>query len=161
MSPSQLHRKAAAAVLILGGLLVGACGARAANAAPTASPTERSAQAGTAACADCAGRRGEQHARMQSAMAQALGMTVEELQAQMDAGKRPAQIAQERGVDFAKVREAMRAVHGSCGGGAACAGQGPGAMMGRGGPGHMMGHASDCPMLHAHAAEPPGGAEKK
>jgi cytochrome c553 len=117
MSSSQLHQKAATAVLILGGLFVGACGAHAADAAPTASATERSAQAQTESCANCAGRKGEHHAEMQAALAlaQALGMTVEELRAEMDAGKRPPQIARERGFDFAKVREAMLAPHGERG----------------------------------------------
>jgi hypothetical protein len=161
MSSSLLHQKAATAVLILGGLFVGACGAQAADAAPTASTTERSAHAQAESCANCAGGMGNRHAEMQSALAQALGMTVEELRAEMDAGKRPPQIAQERGVDFAKVREAMRPHHGMRGNGPGGAGRGPGAMDGRGGPGHMMGHAGDCPMMQAQAAEPPAGADQK
>ena len=160
MSPS--HRKAATAALILGGLFVAACGAHAADATPTAS-AERGAQTQTEACANCAGRMGEHHTKMQSEMAQALGMTVEELRAEMDAGKRPPQIAQERGIDFARVREAMRAAHGECSPGSGCAGRGPGAMKGHGGPGGMgmMGHSGDCPMMQARAAEPPAAGDQK
>jgi hypothetical protein len=99
---------------------------------------------------------GERHAKMLPAMAQALGMTVEELQTEMNAGKRPPQIAQERGVDFSKVRETMRAAHGEHGHGRA--GGGRGAMKGHGG---MMGHAGDCPMMQARVAEPPGGGDQK
>lgn len=159
MSSSQLQQKAETAVLIIGGLFVGACGAHAADAAPTA--TERSAQTHTESCANCAGGMAEHHARMQPALAQALGMTVEELEAEMKAGKRPPQIAQERGVDFGKVREAMRAVHGDTGHGSGHAGRGPAAMKGRGGPGHMMGHAGDCPMMQARAGEPSAGGDQK
>lgn len=53
----------------------------------------------------------EQHAQMQAAVAQALGLTVEQLQAELAAGKTVPQIAQERGVDLAKVHEAARAAH--------------------------------------------------
>src|SRR3990172_683038 len=50
-----------------------------------------------------------QHSEMQSAVANALGLTTEEFQAQIEAGKTVPQIAQERGIDLAKIHEAVQA----------------------------------------------------
>ena len=51
---------------------------------------------------------GPYHDQMHAAAATALGITVTDLEAQLDGGKTVAQIAQERGVDFATVQAAMR-----------------------------------------------------
>jgi hypothetical protein len=48
------------------------------------------------------------HEQMQQAMADALGMTVEELDAAHAEGKTPWEIAEEQGVDLADVRDTMR-----------------------------------------------------
>ncbi len=48
------------------------------------------------------------HEQMQQAMADALGMTVEELDAARAEGKTPWEIAEEQGVDLADVRDTMR-----------------------------------------------------
>jgi hypothetical protein len=64
------------------------------------------------------------HRQIHVAVAQALGMTVEELDAELAAGKTMAQIAQARGVDLAAVQAAARAAHQTAGM--------PGRMMGRG-----------------------------
>lgn len=50
-------------------------------------------------------------ATMHAAIADALGISVAELEAELAAGKTVAQLAQELGVDFAVVRAAMDAVH--------------------------------------------------
>ncbi len=50
-------------------------------------------------------------AAMHAAIAEALGISVEELEASLDAGKTPATLALELGVDFAKVRAAMDTIH--------------------------------------------------
>lgn len=63
------------------------------------------------------------HEQVHAAAASALGITVDDLEAQLAAGKTVADIAQERGIDLATVQEAMRA--------ARPAGRGPG-MMGNG-----------------------------
>ena len=44
-------------------------------------------------------------------IAEALGLTLDELNAELAAGKTPFVIAQEKGIDFAKVQEAMQAAH--------------------------------------------------
>ena len=54
---------------------------------------------------------GDHHDEMLQAAAGALGISTDELQAQLDAGKTVPEIATERGVDLAKVREAMQAAH--------------------------------------------------
>lgn len=73
----------------------------------------------------------ERHAQVQAAVAEALGLTAEQLQAELAAGKTVPQIAQERGVDLAKVHEAARAAHPSGG----QHGQGQGHRGAAGGPG--------------------------
>ena len=68
------------------------------------------------------------HQEHHAVMAAALGMTVEELQAQLAAGTTVAALAQERGVDLAAVHAAMQAEHRAAG----MPATGPG--MGMGGP---------------------------
>jgi hypothetical protein len=72
---------------------------------------------GAAACLDT-----EQQTQMHEAAATELGITVEELNAQLAAGKTVADIATEKGIDFETVRDAMQA--------ARPAGHGPGMMNG-------------------------------
>jgi hypothetical protein len=50
-------------------------------------------------------------ATMHAAIAEALGLSVEEFEAALAEGKTPAILAQELGVDFAEVQAAMDAVH--------------------------------------------------
>ncbi|MCI0578814.1 MAG: hypothetical protein L0332_23300 [Chloroflexi bacterium] len=50
-------------------------------------------------------------ADMHAAMAEALGLSLEEFEAALAEGKTPAILAQELGVDFAVVQDAMEAVH--------------------------------------------------
>jgi DNA-directed RNA polymerase specialized sigma subunit len=49
------------------------------------------------------------HGQAQETIANALGLTVEELQAELQAGKTVPQIAQEKGVDLATIHEGMMA----------------------------------------------------
>ncbi|MBI2765945.1 MAG: hypothetical protein HYX53_08560 [Chloroflexi bacterium] len=49
--------------------------------------------------------------QMHEAVARALGISVDELNAQLAAGKTVAQIAAEKGIDMATVRSAMQAAH--------------------------------------------------
>lgn len=87
----------------------------------------------------------EIHDQMQAAVAKALGITVDDLNAQLAAGKTVADIATAKGLDFATVMQtAMTAVHGDLPGG-----HGPGMMGGRGttsgqgyGPGMLGGWGS-------------------
>jgi hypothetical protein len=80
------------------------------------------------------------HPEHQAAMAAALGMTVEELQAQLAAGKTVAAIAQERGVDLTAVHAAMQAEYHAAG----MAGMWRWRGMHMGGPAGM---GTDCPYL--------------
>jgi hypothetical protein len=77
------------------------------------------------------------HDQMQAAIAGALGITVEELEAERAAGKTVATIAQERGVSLDVVRAAMQGGHQAAG----MAGPGGGPRQGMG-PRSGMG---DCP----------------
>lgn len=49
--------------------------------------------------------------QMQTAVAQALGMTLDELNAQLSAGKTIAQIAQSKNIDLTKLHDAIQAAH--------------------------------------------------
>lgn len=51
--------------------------------------------------------QGVYHEQVHTAAAEALGMTVDELQAEIDAGKTLVQVADERGIDTQTVRDAM------------------------------------------------------
>lgn len=84
---------------------------------------------------------GPYHDQMQAAAATALGITVDDLNTQLTAGKTIAQIAQERGIDFAKVQAAMQA--------ARPAGTGRGLMGDRAGTGPANGTpgTGDCPYV--------------
>jgi hypothetical protein len=75
------------------------------------------------------GQAGVYHDQMHEAAAKALGITVSDLQTQLDAGKTVAQIAQERGVDLTTVQAAMKDAHP---GGMGAGGMGPGAGPGNG-----------------------------
>jgi hypothetical protein len=77
------------------------------------------------------------HTQMQATVAKALGLTVDQLQVELQAGKTVPQIAQEHGVDLSKVRDAVMAQLQASGmpDMAGMAGRGTGAMMGRGGTG--------------------------
>lgn len=77
------------------------------------------------------GQMGVYHDQMHEAAAKALGITVTDLEAQLDAGKTVAQIAQERGVDLTTVQAAMQAAR-PAGQGAGRMGRGPGAGAGTG-----------------------------
>lgn len=79
---------------------------------------------------------GPYHDQMHAAAAAALGISVTDLEAQLDAGKTIAQIAQERGVDLTTVQAAMKAARPEA------TGRGP--MGGRFGGGPGAG-AGDCP----------------
>lgn len=79
-----------------------------------------------------AAQMGVNHDQMQAAVAKALGITVDDLNAQLKAGKTVPEIATAKGVDMAAVTAAMQAVHPD--------GHGPG-MMGDGTT-----HA-DCPYM--------------
>jgi hypothetical protein len=80
------------------------------------------------------GETGPAHDQMQAAIAGALGITVEELEAERAAGKTVATIAQERGVSLDAVRAAMQGVHPAAGmtgpGGGLRQGMGPRSGMG-------------------------------
>lgn len=67
------------------------------------------------------------HDQMHAAAAQALGISVDELEAQLAAGKTVATIAAERGIDLATVQDAMRAQRPGPGGAGRMGGGGPGA----------------------------------
>jgi hypothetical protein len=54
-----------------------------------------------------AGMTDEQHARMQAVVADALGLTVDELESEIADGKSVPQIAEEQGVDLADLHEAV------------------------------------------------------
>ena len=67
---------------------------------PRATPTANQPYAG-----------GAMHEEMEEAIAGALGITHDELEAALAAGRTVPQLAQERGVDFATVQAAMQKVH--------------------------------------------------
>ena len=69
------------------------------------------------------GQMGQAHEPMHEAVAKALGLTVDEFNAQIAAGKTVPDIAREKGIDMATVTAAMQAAHPD--------GYGPG-MMGNG-----------------------------
>jgi len=76
-------------------------------------------------------QEGIYHEQMHAAAAAALGITVEDLEAQLDAGKTVAQIAEERGVDLATVQAAVKEARPG-GQGVGRMGRGPGAGAGAG-----------------------------
>jgi hypothetical protein len=53
------------------------------------------------------GMVGDHHARMQATLAEALGLTVEELQAEFEAGKMVPQVAEEQGVSLTDLHEEL------------------------------------------------------
>lgn len=57
------------------------------------------------------GQMDQVHEQMQEAVAKALGLTVDQLNAQLTAGKTIPDIAKEKGVDMATVTAAMQAAH--------------------------------------------------
>jgi hypothetical protein len=62
------------------------------------------------------GGMGEHHGiidrdAMHAKMAEAFGLTVEEFEAALAEGKKPHQLAEELGIDFAQVQETMKAAH--------------------------------------------------
>ncbi len=131
----------AGAGLVAGALLAGGIGT--ALAQPTAEPP--------APAVDCHGPGGQaamaaMHAQGEAALAKALGLTVEQLEAQLKAGKPVADIAKEKGVDLNALHTTMHGtMHGTAAAGAMMGGtNGMGGMMGAtngvmGGAGGMMG----------------------
>lgn len=57
------------------------------------------------------GQMDQVHQQMQEVVAKALGLTVDELNAQLDAGKTISDIAKEKGIDMATVTAAIQAAH--------------------------------------------------
>src|SRR5665647_1326887 len=57
------------------------------------------------------GQMGQAHEPMHEAVAKALGLTVDDLNAQIAAGKTVPDIAREKGIDMATVTAAMQAAH--------------------------------------------------
>ncbi|MBI4214270.1 MAG: hypothetical protein HY534_08180, partial [Chloroflexi bacterium] len=57
------------------------------------------------------GAMGARHAQMQASLSQALGLTAEELYAELAAGRTVPQIAQERGIDLTTLHQAMQGQH--------------------------------------------------
>jgi hypothetical protein len=57
------------------------------------------------------GQTGQAHDQMHDAVAKALGITVDELNAQLKAGKSVPDIAREKGIDMATITAAMQAAH--------------------------------------------------
>ncbi len=113
--------------LVAGALLVG--GVSTALAQPRAEPPSPTV--------DCHGAAGQaamaaMHAQGEAALAKALGLTVEQLQAQLKAGKTVDDLAKEKGVDLNALHTTM---HGTMHGTTGAAMPGPGAM------GGMMGGA--------------------
>ena len=139
---------------LAGGLFLAGVGCAAHASPPIAGATPPAHEAG-ASCSDCPRRGGERHDKMHGALAQALGMTTEQLDAELAAGKTVPQIAEAHGIDFANVREAVHAAHGF---GPASEMGGPRGMERHGGPG--MSHAVDCPMMSMGASKrAPGGSQ--
>ncbi len=81
------------------------------------------------------------HDQMLAAIAEKLGITVEELEAELEAGKTIPALAQERGVDLNELNEVMQAVHEAH---QASMPQGMGFHMGTGFPGNGLGAGSHC-----------------
>lgn len=137
----------AGAALLAGSLLVASIGAAAAQTPPTPGPGQGPGAAqpwggngpgfGRHAQGQTQEQMTQRHEAMQATVAGALGISVEQLQTELAAGKTVPQIAQERGVDLTTVREAMQAQHQALGG--------PGGMRGPGGNGPMGRFRGTCP----------------
>lgn len=101
------------AIAVLAAILVfvGATSAFAQGPAPNATPAGGS-QARGSMNAD-SGLITVDESMMHAAIAEALGVSVDELEAALAAGETPATLALQLGVDFSEVRAAMDAVHGA------------------------------------------------
>jgi len=104
---------AVAAVGLLGFATVGLAFAQTGDAptpTPTVSPTGPHGHLGNnGTMTDHMGRMGQSKDQMHAAAAKALGITVDELNAQLKAGKTVPEIASAKGVDMATVTAAMQA----------------------------------------------------
>jgi hypothetical protein len=125
-----------AAVGLLGLATVGLAFAQTGDGrTPTASASQTAPHGhmgNNGAMADHMGQMGHTHDQMHAAAAKALGITVDDLNAQLKAGKTVPEIANEKGVDMATVTAAMQAAHAD--------GSGPGMMGDRTAP-------ADCPVM--------------
>jgi hypothetical protein len=104
----------AGTTLLAGGFLAGSIGWAAAQEHPVGGM-----DATTAHGPGHANQRGHddpEHAQMQAAVAEALGLTVEEFQAELEAGKTVPQIAEEQGVDLADLHATIMSQHDTNGG---------------------------------------------
>ena len=106
---------AVAAVGLLGFATVGLAFAQTGDGptpAATVSPTGPHGHMGNnGSMNDHMGQMGQAHDQMHDTVAKALGITVDELNAQLNAGKTVPDIAREKGVDMAAVTAAMQAAH--------------------------------------------------
>src|SRR5688572_18091539 len=100
---------------VLGGLLVvGVIVGAALAGVNFAQAQEISAEASANVPENCPGEVSEEfrtfmRERIQAALAEALGMTVEELEAAKEAGQSPRDLAEEKGIDLETLRETMEA----------------------------------------------------
>ena len=118
----------AGTTLLAGGLLAGSIGWAAAQEHPTGGTDGTAAHGpGHVGGRDGSGVHGPghakqrdhdspEHAQMQAAVAEALGLTVEEFQAELEAGKTVPQIAEEQGVDLADLHATIMSQHDTNGG---------------------------------------------
>jgi hypothetical protein len=108
----------AGTTLVAGGLFVGSIGWAAAQETPPFGPGGPGEHGpgmmgpgmmGEHGPGMMGGMMGAEHAEMQATVAEVLGLTVEEFQAELAAGKTVPQIAEEQGVDLADLHEAVMA----------------------------------------------------
>ena len=119
---------AIAGLAIVGGLLAGGIGWVNAQTPPgsTTTPAPTATPGPGVHTPGSFGAMGTEHTQMLDTVANALGMTVDELQAELQAGKTIPQIAKEKGIDLTQLQSTMQAEHAAGG-------------MGMGGHGSMAG----------------------
>lgn len=124
MNSKRLFRLAGT-TLLAGGLLAGSIGWAAAQEDPTGGRNGSTTHGpGHDGGGDSTAAHGPGHAKQrdhddpahQAAVAEALDLTVEELQAELEDGKTVPQIGEEQGVDLADLHEAIMSQHDTNGG---------------------------------------------
>jgi hypothetical protein len=96
---------AVAGVVLAGGIVAGGAGWVSAQTPPDPGTHGMDMQGGGSEA------MGAQHTQMQDALAKALGLTTEQLQAELKAGNTVPQIAQEKGLSLTALQSTMQSQH--------------------------------------------------